>query len=306
MSSNEFPNRWQRDMFLSRLTTWRIGGPARLLSSPGSVEELRSDLAAASSQNLPVFALGGGSNLLVADKGYDGLIVRLPSGASNREPHPETGIVDLPAGASLAFEARRLSRLGWRGLEWAEGIPGTIAGAITNNAGAHGGSIAEILEGVDVCTPDGLEGHWEASRLELSYRHSTLKHNDPTRTFITAGRFRLRKDDPHDLLQTMASIREHRDKTVPHEPSCGCVFKNPPGQSAGKLIDQLGLAGHRSGGAIISPKHANFFLNTGQATASDILNLIRITRDRVHKETGLHLELEVQLLGFPPCAPESH
>ncbi len=319
--SGSIPHRWIRAVPLSSLTTWRIGGLAQFFSAPAGLAELQEDLAAAQRMVLPVFAIGDGSNLLFSDAGYDGLILRLPDslpGFQDGDP-PEPGLQngDLPdnasaearaqlrlaAGASLTGEARRLARLGWSGLEWAEGIPGTIGGAITNNAGAHGGSIDQVLDRVQLILPDGTLEERSAAALDLAYRTSSLKHHDPTQAFIVSAVFQVKRSTTEQLLAIMKGIHRQREAKVPQGPSCGCVFRNPEGESAGKLIQRLGLAGARSGGALVSSLHANFILNAGRASAVDVLDLIEIVRRRVFDATGQRLELEIQLVGFPHEQP---
>ncbi len=299
------PTRWSRDVPLAQLSTWRIGGPARFLAAPEDEELLRADLEAAAQLRLPVLALGGGSNMLFPDDGYDGLVLRLPTRlpARYREESDRTAThprLLLAAGMSLTGSAHRLASLGLRGLEWAEGIPGTIGGAIVNNAGAFGSSIADTMASVRVVLPDGSAEHWEAARLQLRYRDSLLKGSDPTTAFIVAAEFRLTRDDPAKLLQVMRRIRTRREERLPKQPSCGCVFRNPPDVPAGRLIDQLGLGGLRIGGACVSTRHANFIVNEGAARAQDVLELIRRVQADVVARGGPSLELEIQLVGFRP------
>jgi UDP-N-acetylmuramate dehydrogenase len=304
------PARWSRAVPLAQLSTWRIGGPARFIAAPDDEEQLRADLDEARQLHLPVLALGGGSNLLFPDSGYDGLVLRLPTRLPSRyreeadrtAPHPR---LLLAAGTSLTGSAHRLASLGLRGLEWAEGIPGTIGGAIVNNAGAFGSSIADTLASVRVVLPDGSAEHWEAARLQLRYRDSLLKGHDPTAVFIVAAEFRLNRDDPAKLLQIMRRIRLRREERLPKQPSCGCVFRNPPDVPAGRLIDQLGLGGLRVGGARVSTHHANVIVNEGGARAQDVLELIQRVRAEVAARGGQNLELEIQIVGAPGPAPSA-
>lgn len=301
------PTRWSRDVPLAQLSTWRIGGPARFLAAPEDEEQLRTDLEAATQLHLPVLAIGGGSNMLFPDAGYDGLILRLPmrlaarfrEDADRTATHPR---LLLAAGMSVTASAHRLASLGLRGLEWAEGIPGTIGGAIVNNAGAFGSSIADNLASVRVVLPDGSAEHWEGARLQLRYRDSVLKGHDPTTAFILAAEFRLMRDNPAKLLQVMRRIRTRREERLPKQPSCGCVFRNPPETPAGRLIDQMGLGGLRIGGASVSTRHANFIVNDGSARAQDVLELIQRVQAEVVARGGPRLELEIQIVGWRPSA----
>ncbi len=301
--STELPARWQSDVPLARLTTWRIGGPARYLSHPRDPAELREDLKIARQRSLPVLALGSGSNVLFPDRGYDGLLVRLAPLAARFPAAQElapAGILHLrvAAGIPLARVARAAATRGWGGLEWAEGIPGTLGGAIVNNAGAYGGDMAQALDEVELMHPDGSQENWPTARLALAYRGSVLKGADPTRHFITAARLHLSRAPVAEMRRRLREFRTRRIATTPHGASCGCVFRNPPGRSAGRTIAESGLAGVRVGGALVSPQHANYILNVDRATAHDVLALIALVQREVEARAGVRLELEVQRVGF--------
>jgi UDP-N-acetylmuramate dehydrogenase len=289
------PQRWRRDVPLSEWTTWRIGGPARFLSLPADVAELREDLTLARRLEVPVFALGGGSNLLFPDAGYAGLLIRLPESGDDAP-----SAIVRSAGTPLAALAARLSLGGRHGLEWAGGIPGTLGGAIVNNAGAYGGSMADVVESVRVMAADGAVEIWDAARLAFGYRTSVLKGREPTASFLLSAQLRCPAADPAVTARCLRELRERRAATLPTEPSCGSVFRNPPGEVAGRLIEQAGLAGRRAGGAQISPRHANFIVNLGGARAGDVWELIRLVRTAVRAARGIDLELEVQPVGFGP------
>ncbi len=300
----DVPVHWQANYPLSELTTWRIGGPAAYLSSSPDADTLRSDLAAARDLGLPTFAIGGGSNLLVADEGYRGLVIRLPSAFPVRSASEDGLTVSVAAGASLTDVARQLARQGLAGLEWAEGIPGTVGGAIVNNAGAHGGTIDRVLTAVNVVSSDATIEEWPRERLEFAYRRSVLKGREPTDVFLLRATFRMEHGAPDALQEVMRSIRERRLTRQPVGPSCGCVFKNPPGAVAGQLIQEAGLTGLARGGAKVSSLHANFILNEAGAKARDVIELIARVRQAVRARTGHHLELEVQFVGFPASVTE--
>jgi UDP-N-acetylmuramate dehydrogenase len=299
MTPLSIPSRWQRDVPLTRLTTWRIGGPARFVSAPRDLDELRADLDLAARLGLPAFALGGGSNLLFPDEGYPGLLVRVPAGQPRfvSGSTPGRAALVVPAGTPLATLVQRLAGDGWSGLEWAAGIPGTVGGAVVNNAGAYGGTIADALAEVEVLTGGDQLETWDARRLGLDYRSSVLKGREPTDGFLWTARLDLKLDEPAETERRVAECLQRRALRVPPEPSCGSVFRNPPGEVAGRLIEEAGLAGRRVGGAQISPRHANFIVNAGGATARDVLALIDIARAAVLESRGIRLALEVQIVG---------
>ncbi|MCK4414583.1 MAG: UDP-N-acetylmuramate dehydrogenase [Candidatus Eisenbacteria sp.] len=303
------PNRWQRNVPLARLTTWRIGGPARFLAHPRNAAELVADLAAARHLGLPVFALGAGSNLLFADTGYPGLLIRLRGGPPRdadgtllaRMPPQRGGparVVLLASGTPLPRLVRQLARLGWGGLEWAGGIPGTVGGAIINNAGAYGGQIGDFLESVDLLDGDGSPATMAAAELGLSYRHSRLKGCAATTLFVLQARVRLTPTAPDTIAARCAELRAKRRARTPRGPSCGSVFRNPPGDSAGRLIDAAGLRGTRIGDSQVAYRHANYIINKGAATAEQVVALIDVVRRRVWVCFGVALEPEVQLVGL--------
>lgn len=297
------PQHWRPGCPLADLSSWKIGGPARYYAAPPTTEALRADLRFARTLGLPVLAIGGASNLLFSDRGYEGLVLALPrltppleeqlDAAASREPE-----VWLPGGGSLTDTVAELARLGLAGLEWSEGIPGSVGGAIVNNAGAYGGQIADTLDRVRVMLADGSTEEWSASRLGLAYRRSNLKGSEPTAVFLLAGRFRLHREEPAEIIAKMKEIRSTRDTKLPREPSCGCVFRNPEGAVAGQLIEEAGLSGHRRGDAMVSPQHANFIVNLGRARANDVRDLIHDVQEAVFAKSGRRLQLEVQPVGF--------
>jgi UDP-N-acetylmuramate dehydrogenase len=283
---------------LAPLTTWRVGGPCRAFAEPRTPAELTAARRGAEAQGWPVFLLGGGSNILVADEGYPGLVVRYAGRARAIEPDGGGAFVRAEAHAPLAGVARETARSGWAGLVWAEGIPGTVAGAVVGNAGAYGGDIVSRLIDVEIVQPDGTCETWQASRMEYGYRASVLKGRDPAGPAVVAARFRLEKGDPVSLNSEIARISAERRGKTPIGASCGSVFRNPPGTSAGRLIEQAGCKGLRRGAAVVSMMHANYIINEGGGTARDIMELIAAVRDRVRKDAGVDLTLEIQLVGF--------
>lgn len=286
---------------LARYTAWRIGGPARYFATATSTAECAALLAWAAHESLPVLVLGGGSNILVSDAGFPGLVIRNRAAQQRIETRGDQAWLWTETGAPTAGTARRLAGQGYGGLVWAEGLPGTFGGALYGNAGCYGGDMAQALLRAWVLRGDELE-EWPAERFAYAYRSSALKRQAwpapaAVPPVILAAELRLFRDDPQRLAQQMRAIAEERKRKTPAGSSCGSVFKNPPGTTAGTLLDRAGLKGTRVGGAIVSDKHANYIVNTGGATAGDVLTLIGIMRERVLREFGIELELEVQLVG---------
>jgi UDP-N-acetylmuramate dehydrogenase len=295
---------------LAKYTSWRIGGPARYFANAPTAEALTAALDWARERGLPVFVLGGGTNLLIRDSGFPGLVVRYR--AQELRIDDTKGHARIAAGAPMAGTARRLAGLGWAGLEWAEGLPGTIGGAVFGNAGCYGGDIASTLTRAWLQV-DGVVEEWPVERLMYGYRTSMLKihtTNDQRPTtneaemgssavgpIVVAAEFKLNQANIGELAERMRSIATERKSKTPVGSSCGSVFKNPPGNSAGRLIEAAGLKGTRAGQAEISQKHANYIVNLGGATCDDILRLVDITRERVAQEFGIELELEIQIIG---------
>jgi UDP-N-acetylmuramate dehydrogenase len=285
---------------LAKYTSWRIGGPARYFVAAPTTDDLLAAIDWAHERSLPVLVLGGGTNMLVRDNGFPGLVLRL----RRQELHidEQAGRVWVAAGAPMAGTARRLAAQGWAGLEWAEGLPGTIGGAVFGNAGCYGGDIASSL--VRAWVLRGREAQeWPVEQLHYGYRTSVLKAtNDGYQPFsvgpiVLAAEFAIARADPRLLADRMAQTAAERRGKTPVGSSCGSVFKNPTGGSAGRLIEAAGLKGTRVGGAEVSHQHANYIVNRGGASSEDILQLVDIVREHVAKEHGIALELEVQIIG---------
>jgi len=289
---------WTEGASLAPLTSWRIGGPCRAFAEPRSPEQVTAARREAERRGWPVILIGGGTNLLVADEGYPGLVIRYAGREHRLEVSGSTATVRVGAGAALTQIARTTARVGWAGLAWAEGIPGTVGGAVVGNAGAYGGEIAGSLESLEIVQPDGTREEWFAERMDYSYRSSILKGRDPAGPAVVAAHFRLQRDDPAQLAAELDRIAAARRSTTPGGPSAGSVFRNPPGQPAGKLIDDAGCKGMRYGRAAVSMVHANHIINEGGALARDVLTLIEAVRARVRDAFGIVLELEVELVGF--------
>jgi UDP-N-acetylmuramate dehydrogenase len=309
---------------LAKYTSWRIGGPARFLANAANPDELHMALDWAAERELPVFVLGGGTNTLVRDAGFDGLVVRYRDQEVRVEERGDQVLARLGAGAPMAGTARRLARQGLAGLEWAEGLPGTIGGAVFGNAGCYGGDIASVLTRAWLLV-DGAVEEWPVERLGYGYRTSVLKDqgrgtvdqnrgegetpvgsSDASALFagprssvgpiVLAAEFRLASADPRELAAAMERTAASRKSKTPWGSSCGSVFKNPPGDSAGRLIEAAGLKGARVGRAEIAEKHANYIVNLGGAASDDVLRLMEIAREAVLRRFGVELHPEVQIV----------
>ncbi len=273
-------------------TTFRVGGPARRMAYPASAEELAALLELAEREKWPTLLLGNGSNLLVSDQGVDALVIH--TGALN-------GVKLLPDGRIWAETGLSLNRLavfaqknGLTGLEFAHGIPGSLGGGVRMNAGAYGGELCQVVESVTAWLPGRGTVELMAEELDFAYRHSCFSGGAGV---VLAAVFRLERDDPAAIRARMDDLIARRRAKQPLEyPSAGSTFKRPAGHFAGVLIEQCGLKGCTVGGAQVSEKHAGFVINTGSATAADILALIEHVRTVVRERTGVTLEPEVEII----------
>ena len=286
----------ERDYPLARLTTVRAGGDAELFARPGSERELIEVLAWAAAEALAVEVVGSGSNLLVADAGVRGLVLKLAGELAEIERDGHQLV--LGGGARLPSAAAKAAGWGLGGLEFGINIPGTVGGAVRMNANAYGGELARVLEWVDVCTAGGAERR-EPGELGFAYRSSNLR---PGEVVSRAG-FALSEAEPAAVKAILAEMREKRREAQPSGiKTFGSTFKNPDdaraeGRTAGQLLEAAGCQGLAVGGARFSPKHANFVENTGTATTADVLRVMAQGRRRVHERFGIELEPEVQVLG---------
>jgi len=283
-----------REEPLAPKTTMRVGGAARLYAEPAEVDDLRTLVLAAQTEGLPLHLLGRGSNLIVPDEGVDGLVIALTHRAWSAFEARPGGRVWAGAGLRLKNLCGLALQAGLAGFEFLEGIPGSVGGALCMNAGAMGGWMFDVVEEVQVMTRAGEVQTLRPAEMGVAYRRCAA-----LRETIALGAL-LRPAAPTaaaEISRLIETYRSQRHETQPREPSAGCIFKNPPGGSAGRLIDECGLKGVRVGGAEVSPLHANFIVNLGTATAGDVLELVRRIRAQVRQVKGLDLEPEVLLFG---------
>lgn len=291
---------------LSRHTALRIGGPADLLSVAANIEQLCRSVALAWEYGVPCRVLGAGSNVLVSDVGVRGLVVlnraraiTFPSPRDQGSQGPQA-TVKAESGASFSTLARRCVTRGLAGLEWAATIPGTVGGAVVGNAGAWGGNVASALVGARILETSGSVVEWPSERFQYAYRASRLKQDsspDARRAVVLEAEFALYLGERRLLEAQVAKMVSERKARQPAGASCGSVFRNPPGDYAGRLIEAAGLKGVSRGGAEISPVHANFIVNRGGASAVDVKALIELAQEKVRAQSGIMLELEIQLIG---------
>ena len=275
-------------------TTFRAGGNAAAFYRARDLQGLCRVLSYAAGEAIPVLMVGKGSNLLVTDRGFDGLAVRLLGDLARVEADTGGNYLDAGGGAAVRRMMDACIQNGLGGLEFLAGIPGTAGGAVAMNAGAHGCETGDVLESVTVIVPGGNLVELPAGDLAFSYRACRL----PKGAVVTGARFRVEREEPEVVFKNVNAHLERRRRTLPQgHPSAGSVFRNPEGDSAGRLVDEAGLKGKCIGGAMISPVHGNVIVNTGGAKAGDILALMNLARDEVRRLTGIELEPEIRVAG---------
>lgn len=285
--------------------TFRVGGPADYLVRAGTAAEIGLALGWAREQKLPVQIFGGGSNLLVSDRGVRGLVVlvRRPgkdaeAGLEVLDEDDESVLVRVPAAAPSNWLARTAAERGWAGLAWMVGLPGNVGGAVVNNAGAHGGETKDFLVSLRVVGPDGDLVEHDRAWLQPRYRGTRLKYPEDDATLIVVDAvFRFPKGPADELSREADEYAAYRHRTQPTGACAGSVFKNPEGDYSGRLIEQAGLKGARVGGATVSTIHANFIVNDDKCSAADIVGLIGVVQDEVERQTGVRLDPEVERIG---------
>jgi UDP-N-acetylmuramate dehydrogenase len=322
-----FQSRIRLNEALARHCTFGVGGPADIWVSVDTPRELNDLVNMCIEEQWPLLLVGNGTNILFADAGVRGIVARIVLDHYTIEDQGDnTALLVAEAGVSWPRLLNDLAPQGWGGLEFGPGIPGTLGGGVISNAGAHNSDLGEVLEWIEVLdargamtTHDGvsvpLMRRYLHDEIDLSYRNSRFRESrrihfdaqgypivssrgliEPSEIIVRLG-IRLRKEDPEKLRAKIEEYKQHRKITQPVQKSAGSVFKNPPGDFAGRLIDQAGLKGKTYGKAQISQRHANFFINVGGASAADVIALIVEARNSVHDQFGVDLELEVELRG---------
>ncbi|MFC0558699.1 UDP-N-acetylmuramate dehydrogenase [Halalkalibacter alkalisediminis] len=280
---------------LSNHTTWKIGGPADVLIEPNNLDSLKRLMRLITLHNIPWRVIGRGSNLLVADGGIEGVVIKLGKGLDHLEIEDDQ--IKVGGGYPLIKLATVISREGLSGLEFAGGIPGSVGGAVFMNAGAHGSDISNILKQALVLFPDGRLEWIKGEDMGFSYRTSRLQKE---KGICVEAVFQLEKGEKEEIVKHMQANKDYRRESQPWKhPTCGSVFRNPLPSYAGQLIEEAGLKGFQIGGAQISPMHANFIVNVDEAKAQDVLDLISHVKETIKAKHDIEIETEVEMIGRP-------
>ena len=274
-------------------TTFKIGGPCVALAEPENSDELKDVIEVCEKHNVPYFVLGRGSNLLVSDNGYEGVMIKPGKSFQEISFDEDTMTVTAGCGVTLAALAAFACERGITGFEFASGIPGTVGGAVYMNAGAYGGEICQVCTSVDVMLPDGQIKTYAGDEMNFSYRHSRMEDEQG---IVLSAVFSLERKPEEEIRAKMQDLMSRRRTSQPLDiPSAGSTFKRPVGGYAAALIDQSGLKGFQIGGAAVSQKHAGFVVNLGGATAADVRALMDAVSKKVYNDSGIRLEPEVRL-----------
>lgn len=283
-----------------RHTTFRIGGPCDFYVEVKTIEELKKLILFVNKKKIPYLIVGSGSNILVKDKGIRGIVIRLTGDFSNLtkgsrgSPDPYSLSIIAGAGCPLPLFIKKCIERGLGGVEFLAGIPGTVGGAVTMNAGTKTGSIGSIIKSVTVMDEKGNIKKLDRKSLKFSYRNSGI----PEKNIIISAEFSLKKDKKNNIIKKIKNLFRHRFKTQPvGQHNAGCVFKNPEGDYASRLIDEAGMKGVSVGGAVVSKLHANYINNMGSATAEDVIKLINKIQKKVKEKFNKNLELEIKVVG---------
>jgi len=281
---------------MSDYTSFRIGGPADVVAFPKDDGDLKDIVSFAESKGFPYYILGGGTNVLVRDGGVRGIVIVMIEGFKHTEwEETASGArAVVGAGVSLVEMVGECRERGLTGMEFAVSIPGTVGGAVLMNAGAYGGEMKDVVEGVEVMNRKGQKGFMPKGDIGFSYRSSNI----PKGNIVMRAHMAFKKGAKEEIKNKMSELREKRKTTgkIPH-PNAGSVFKNPEGLVAGKLIEEAGLKGETSGNAQISDVHGNYIVNLGGAAAKDVLSLMALMRDRIYRTKGITLEPEIKVIG---------
>jgi UDP-N-acetylmuramate dehydrogenase len=291
-----FADHLQENVVMANYTTAHVGGPAGALIPVNSSVDLEKAALALWKLKLPFRIIGSGANVLFSDRGYPGVILVNHAHTIKIDSHSTPPGVWAESGANLGSLARQTALRGLGGMEWAATIPGTFGGAVYGNAGAQAMDIAGSLANADILLPDGTKETWKTDRFQFQYRSSLLKR-ERIEAVILSGRINLHPDEIMTIKRRMEEYAKKRKTAQPPGASMGSTFKNPPDNFAGRLIEAAGLKGKRVGDVEVSPRHANFFVNTGNASAQDYYRLIRLVQQKVADTSGIQLELEIELVG---------
>lgn len=301
---NTFHNDILWDVSMASYSTAHVGGMAKALYLAKDKQSLIQIFRFCWHHNLPVLALGAGSNILFGQEGFSGIIVHNQTREISINLNAASAEISAESGVNLGMLARKAALAGISGLEWAVTIPGTIGGAVYGNAGAHGGDIKGNLMMVEILQPDSDPEFWSVEKMNYGYRSSILKESK-CKAVILSATFSGKHDEEEKIQAQMRKNSDYRKQTQPPGASLGSIFKNPPGDFAGRLIEAAGLKGKSIGGVMVSPVHANFFVTSPKATSNDYFALINVVKSAVFNQFNINLETEIELIGFEqPLFPD--